>query len=57
MMVGRLKDWRRIAMRNDRCAPVFFAATTLAGIVTSWIGQRVQRLGGSGKCKRVKAVG
>jgi putative transposase len=36
-MFGRLKDWRRIAMRYDRCAETFFAAITLAAIVSFWI--------------------
>jgi transposase len=30
---GRLKDWRRIAMRYDRCAHTFFAAITIAATV------------------------
>ena len=30
---GRLKDWRRIATRYDRCATTFFGAITLAVIV------------------------
>jgi transposase len=38
-MFGRLKDWRRIATRYDRCAHLFFAAILLAAIVTFWIGQ------------------
>ena len=29
-MFGRLKDWRRIAMRYDRCAHTFFSAICLA---------------------------
>jgi len=29
-MVGRLKDWRRIAMRYDRCAHTFFNAIGIA---------------------------
>jgi len=33
-MFGRLKDWRRIATRYDRCAMNFFAA-----IVTFWLRQ------------------
>ena len=37
-MFGRLKDWRRIAMRYDRCAETFFAAITLAAIVIFWLG-------------------
>jgi transposase len=36
---GRLKDWRRIATRYDRCATIFFGAITLATIVTFWLGQ------------------
>ena len=30
IMFGRLKDWRRIAMRYDRCAHTFFSAICLA---------------------------
>ncbi|MGB6228998.1 MAG: IS5/IS1182 family transposase, partial [Litorimonas sp.] len=36
---GRLKDWRRIAMRYERCADIFMAVITLATIVTFWINQ------------------
>ena len=39
VMFGRLKDWRRIAMRYDRCAHTFFAAVVLAATVTFWLGQ------------------
>jgi putative transposase len=39
IMFGRLKDWRRIAMRYDRCAHTFFAAITLAATVTFWLQQ------------------
>jgi transposase len=38
-MFGRLKDWRRIAMRYDRCAHTFLAAVTLAATVIFWLGQ------------------
>jgi transposase len=34
---GRLKDWRRIATRYDRCATTFFGAITLAVIVIFWL--------------------
>lgn len=34
---NRLKDWRRIATRYDRCADLFFAAITIAAIVIWWI--------------------
>jgi len=34
---NRLKDWRRIATRYDRCADTFFAAITIAAIVIWWI--------------------
>jgi transposase len=36
---GRLKDWRRIATRYDRCPNIFFGAITLAAIVIFWLGQ------------------
>jgi transposase len=39
IMFGRLKDWRRIAMRYDRCAQTFFSAIALAATVTFWLNQ------------------
>jgi transposase len=39
IMFGRLKDWRRIAMRYDRCAHTFFSAITLAATVIFWLRQ------------------
>lgn len=36
-MFGWLKDWRRIAMRFDRCAHTFKTAITIAAIVLFWI--------------------
>ena len=36
-MVGRLKDWRRIATRYDRCARTFFSAICLAATVIFWL--------------------
>jgi transposase len=36
---GRIKDWRRIATRYDRCANNFFGAITLAAIVIFWLDQ------------------
>jgi transposase len=36
-MFGRLKDWRRIAMRFDRRADIFLSACVLAAIVLFWI--------------------
>ncbi|GEL01801.1 DDE transposase [Swaminathania salitolerans] len=35
-MFGRLKDWRRIATRYDRCAHTFFSAICLAATVIYW---------------------
>ena len=35
---GRLKDWRRIASRYDRCAHTFFSAICIAATVTFWLG-------------------
>lgn len=34
---ARLKDWRRIATRYDRCADLFLSACALAAIVMFWI--------------------
>ena len=39
ILFGRLKDWRRIATRYDRCATTFFGAITLAAIVIFWLRQ------------------
>lgn len=36
-MFGRLKDWRRIAMRYDRCAHTFFSAICIAAAVTFYL--------------------
>ncbi len=36
-MFGKLKDWRRIATRYDRCAHTFMSAITIAAIVIFWI--------------------
>jgi putative transposase len=45
-MFGRLKDWRRISMRYDRCAETFLAAITIAAIVTFYLKQRIRSLVG-----------
>ena len=37
IMFGRLKDWRRIAMRYDRCAHTFFSAICLAASVIFYL--------------------
>ena len=37
IMFGRLKDWRRIATRYDRCPKVFLSAIALAATVTFWL--------------------
>lgn len=36
-MFARLKDWRRIATRYDRCADIFMSACTRAAIVMFWL--------------------
>lgn len=33
IMFGRLKDWRRVATRYDRCPNVFLSAVALAATV------------------------
>jgi transposase len=38
-MFGRLKDWRRIATRDDRCATIFLGAISLAAIVIFSLGE------------------
>lgn len=37
IMFGRLKDWRRVATRYDRCAHTFLSAITLAATVLFWL--------------------
>jgi transposase len=37
IMFGRLKDWRRIAMRYDRCTHTFFSAICLAAGVSFYL--------------------
>ena len=37
IMFGRLKDWRRIATRYDRCAKTFLSAVALAANVIFWL--------------------
>jgi transposase len=37
IMFGRLKDWRRVATRYDRCAKTFLSAVALAATVLFWL--------------------
>jgi len=36
-LFARLKDWRRVAMRHDRCPEVFLSACLLAATVMFWL--------------------
>ena len=36
-MFGRLKDWRRVHTRYDRCAHTFMSAICIAATVIFWI--------------------
>lgn len=38
-MFAKLKDWRRIHTRYDRCADIFLAAITFAAIFIFWINE------------------
>jgi putative transposase len=38
-MFGRLKDWRRVATRYDRCAHTFFSAICIAATVVFYLNQ------------------
>ncbi len=38
-MFGKLKDWRRIHTRYDRCAHTFMSAICIAVTVIFWINQ------------------
>lgn len=37
IMFGRLKDWRRVATRYDRCPTIFFSALALVPTVLFWL--------------------
>ena len=37
IMFGRLKDWRRVATRYDRCPNTFFSTIALAATVLFWL--------------------
>lgn len=36
-MFGKLKDWRRVSTRYDRCAHTFFSAICIAATVIFWL--------------------
>ena len=36
-MFGRIKDWRRVSTRYDRCAHTFFSTICIAAIVIYWL--------------------
>jgi transposase len=38
-MFGKLRDWRRIATRYDRCAHTFFSAICIAAAVIFYLNQ------------------
>ena len=38
-MFAKLKDWRRLAVRYDRCAHTFFSAICIAATVSFWLGK------------------
>ena len=44
IMFGRIKDWRRIHTRYDRCAHTFMSAICIAATVIFWLDQRVLSL-------------
>ena len=46
IMFGRLKDWRRVATRYDRCPKVLLSAIALAANVIYWLRDlTLRRLG------------
>jgi hypothetical protein len=40
IMFGRLKDWRRVATRYDRCPKVFLSTVALAATVMFWLWRK-----------------
>ncbi len=43
-MFGKLKDWRRVATRYDRCAHTFFSTICIAAFVVFYLNQCVLTL-------------
>jgi transposase len=39
IMFGRLKDWRRVHTRYDRCAHTFMSAICIAATIIFWLPQ------------------
>lgn len=37
IIFGKLKDWRRVVARYDRCSKVFLSAIALAAVVIYWL--------------------
>jgi transposase len=37
IMFGRIKDWRRVHTRYDRCAHTYFSAICIAATVIFWL--------------------
>jgi transposase len=37
MIIGRLKDWRRVATRYDRCANIFLSPNAVAATIILWL--------------------
>ena len=55
---GRLKDWRRIATRYDRCAHTCFSAICIAATAIFWLGEWVLNLArGPGEMARSRHWG
>jgi transposase len=38
-MFAKLKDWRRVATRYDRCAHTFMSAIVIAATMLFWINE------------------
>jgi hypothetical protein len=41
-MFCRLKDWRRVATRDDRCPVVFLTAVALVATVIFWLRKSIR---------------
>jgi hypothetical protein len=62
-MFGRLKDWRRIHTRYDRCVHTYLSTTCIAAAVAFWLGsmspelqRREQRGGESSSSQHFRIV-
>jgi transposase len=53
-LFDKLKNWRRIHMRYDRCAHTFMSANCITATVIFWINQRVLSVKTKRSCRAIE---